>query len=102
MPAPCTACRTHERGGSSPTCAGDGRASEASPSHTRYSAPAAVRTVSARGERATTAAIPAATTAVAARCLWGSRSRPDLVTSNDWPCPAAKQDHGTCRYACST
>jgi hypothetical protein len=34
--------------------------------------------------------------------LWGSRSRPDLVTSNDWPCPAAKQDRGTCRYACST
>ena len=38
------------------------------PSHTRYSAPAAVSRIITCGDRATTAATPAATTAVAARC----------------------------------
>ena len=38
------------------------------PSHTRYAAPAVVSTVITSGERATSAATPAATTAVAARC----------------------------------
>ena len=38
------------------------------PSHTRYAAPAAVRVAITSGERASTTATPAATTAVAARC----------------------------------
>jgi hypothetical protein len=34
--------------------------------------------------------------------LWGSRSRPEIVTWGDRRSPAARHDHETCRYASST
>jgi hypothetical protein len=37
-----------------------------------------------------------------ARALWGSRSRAELVTCSDRPCPAYGHDRLTCRFACST
>jgi hypothetical protein len=69
MPAPLATCRSHDPGASSTPASGTaGRESMPIPSHSRYTAPAAVSTASTSGDRATSAPTPAATTAVAAKC----------------------------------
>ena len=64
-PAPFAAQRNQDRSARSVATVGaGGRVTVVTPSQSKYTAPNAVSTVSTRGERAITAATPAATTAV--------------------------------------